>query len=565
MTQLGAVLGAKLRIACHSIAAIRNESRLKTAVVSVSALLLWVGALALFFEGFAWLKRFGADLSGVQLNIGDIIMARVLAVFSLALFLMLIFSNVLVAFATLYRSREVAYLLQSPLPLRGLFLARFLECVTFSSWASAYLGSPLLLAYGFTTGAPWGFYVAAAAYYVPYVVVPAAIGSILAMAVVRVIPGLPRGSVIAAAVLALGGLFVYLRMKLSAANLSEDTFLTTILEAAGKTQSPLLPSHWAAHGILAAAGGRYRDALLFFLLLLSNALMATWIAGEAAHRLFFAGWSGLEGRERARLKLPGRGLLGWVESTCRFLGEPMRSLVLKDIRLFWRDPVQWTQFIVFFGIMAAYVANLRNRSMTFQNEVFRSWVICLNIAACTLILGTLTSRFVYPLISLEGRRFWVLGLAPLTFRCLVRQKFWLSVATTAAFSVGLVVLSSVILRVEAAPFVLSVYSIILTNFTMSGMAVGFGALYANFHEDNPARIVSGMGGTLNFILSIGYIVLVVGAQTVVLQWRVLGRYARPETFWWALAGVVLFVTALSVAGTVIPLRLGLKSLNDREF
>src|SRR5690606_12402917 len=111
------------------------------------------------------------------------------------------------------------------------------------------------------------------------------------------------------------------------------------------------------------------------------------------------------------------------------LRDPVRSLVIKDFRLFWRDPVQWSQFIIFFGIMAVYVASLRNRTGIQSSEAFRNWVVCLNIGACTLILATLTSRFVFPLISLEGRRFWIIGLAPLTYHTLIQQKFWLSVIT----------------------------------------------------------------------------------------------------------------------------------------
>ena len=52
-------------------------------------------------------------------------MARLLSVFALALFVMLIFSNVLVAFATLYRSREVTFLIQSPISVSTFFLGRF--------------------------------------------------------------------------------------------------------------------------------------------------------------------------------------------------------------------------------------------------------------------------------------------------------------------------------------------------------------------------------------------------------------------------------------------------------
>jgi ABC-2 type transport system permease protein len=121
------------------------------------------------------------------------------------------------------------------------------------------------------------------------------------------------------------------------------------------------------------------------------------------------------------------------------------------------------------------------------------------------------------------------------------------------------------LRLEPIYFALSVYSVIITNFGLSGLAVGLGTLYPNFQEDNPARIVSGMGGTLNFLLSVGYIMLVVGAQTVILQWRVLGLYTSDAAFYAGLAVVVFFITSLSVLSTVIPLKLGLGNLNRMEF
>ena len=41
--------------------------------------------------------------------------------------------------------------------------------------------------------------------------------------------------------------------------------------------------------------------------------------------------------------------------------------------------------------------------------------------------------------------------------------------------------------------------------TLTGLAVGLGALYPNFKEDNPSKIVSGFGGTFCLVLSFIYI------------------------------------------------------------
>jgi ABC-2 type transport system permease protein len=95
--------------------------------------------------------------------------------------------------------------------------------------------------------------------------------------------------------------------------------------------------------------------------------------------------------------------------------------------------------------------------------------------------------------------------------------------------------------------------------------VGLGALYPNFREDNPARIVSGLGGTLNFLLSIGYIMVAVGVQAVLFQARTLQLVPSDQRFAGMVVGVVAFVVLISVAATFIPMSFGLKNLERTEF
>ena len=564
MTRAGSILWAKSRIALNQIASVRHESKLKVGVVSVSAVMLWFGAYFLFWSAFRWLKMYEMDAVRPGFGIGELIMSRMLSVFALALFFMLLFSNTLIAYSTLYKARENAYLVQAPIPWWEYFLARLVECVVFSSWASAYLGSPMMLAYGFVEKAPWPFYVAAVAFYLPYIAMPAAIGSIIAMALVRVFPRLPRGSMVGVGLIAVVCMFMYLRGTVSVEQLGDPNF-QTIRETLNRTQSWMLPSHWAAHGVLAASAGDYTASWFDFFLLLSNALMSITVAALFANAVFYPGWSDLLGNDMNRKTPPGRGWVGRVDVALRWLREPHRALVTKDIKIFWRDTTQWSQFVIFFGIMAVYVASLRDRASIDTSSWWRPLVICLNIGACTLILATLTSRFVFPLISLEGRRFWVVGLAPLTFRQLILQKFWLSVSTTSAFTVSLVLLSCSMLRVEPIFFALSLYCIVITNFALSGLAVGLGSLFPNFQEDNPARIVSGMGGTLNFLLSMVYITIVIGAQSTVMIGHSKGLFATPQNFQTALMAVVAGTAILSALTTYLPLRLGLRNLERSEY
>ncbi len=563
----------------------RRESKLKVTFVSISAVALWLGLFQLARFGFRLFERFGAEALGAGgLNLSDLVMARLLAVFALALFVMLIFSNVLVAYSTLYRSREVTYLVQSPVSTPQFFLGRFYECVTLSSWASAFLGSPIMLAYGLETEAPPGFYLALLGFYLPFVVIPAALGSILTIAAVRFISRIGRAGWLVLGAGVLVALFASLGGQLEAPSFGETLSLQAVIATIGRAQSPFLPSSWVAQGVLGAARGDHRGAAFNFLLLLSNAIFLLWLATLAAERWFYAGWSALAGMARNRTLYSSLfggafrgGILERLEWLLRPLAQPTRSLVAKDLRLFWRDPAQWSQFVLFFGIMTLYVANLRGARSFAGPEGWRAWGTLLNLGASMLILASLTTRFIYPLISLEGRRFWILGLSPVTFRQILWQKFWLSVASTSVFIVPLAILSAIQLDLDRTAFLLSVAGIAATTLALSGLAVGLGSLYPNFEEDNPARIVSGMGGTLNFLLSMLYIALVSCGQAVVLLWpRLVDTFAPlqgdlgdqtilGDAYTWVVAGAMTWIVILTTITCMVPLRLGLRNLERAEF
>ncbi len=565
MSALGAVLGAELRSTVHAVAAVRRESRVKVAFVATSIALLWLAGFGLAAAGLAALDRLGVSLLGTaDLSLVELLIPRVLSLFTLVLLVLLVFSNVLLAHATLYRSRQSALLLVTPMTFRSLVLSRLAGIVTFSSWSSAYLGSPVVLAYGLVRHAPWTFYPEAALLFVPFVVIPAALGTLLAMALARALPRLPRAALWAAAVLALAAAFVVFRAQVRNPQFREAADLSAALRLTAQADSPLLPSFWLADGLVAGARGEGAQVRFQFLLLLANALMLVWVAGEAAERLSHPGWSALAGAGHA-LRRAARAGGGLLERLLRPVPGPARWLTAKDIRLFLREPAQWSQFLIFFGMLLLYIAGLRAPARGLPTAAWRTWVTLLNSAASLLVLATLTTRFVFPLVSLEGRRFWVLGQAPVSRRLLVVQKFWLSVAFSAGITLALAALSAWRLRLAPLPFAYSLFTVLAASFALSGLAVGLGSLYPNLAENDPARIVSGLGGTLTFIASAAYVVLVAGVETAVLSWdRIAARAGGAPGRPWAVAAAVALTAAVTVATTAVPLALGARNLERLE-
>ncbi len=92
-----------------------------------------------------------------------------------------------------------------------------------------------------------------------------------------------------------------------------------------------------------------------------------------------------------------------------------------------RDPVQWSQFLIFFGLSGLYFLNVDRFNNPHSDIGYVTWinmVSFLNLAVVGLILSTFTTRFIYPMISLEGHCFWIVGLLPIDRDTIIWSKFW---------------------------------------------------------------------------------------------------------------------------------------------
>lgn len=194
---------------------------------------------------------------------------------------------------------------------------------------------------------------------------------------------------------------------------------------------------------------------------------------------------------------------------CFWLAPDARAVLAKDVRVFWRDTTQWGQTAMLFGLLGVYILNLRHFMQQMTAPFWVHLISYLNLAACSLNLATLTTRFVYPQFSLEGRRLWIVGLAPLGLTRLLRLKFWLAGCATLVITLSLILTSCHLIQLPWPRTLYFAAAVAVMTFTLNAMAAGIGALYPNLREENPGKIVSGFGGTLCLVLSFVYILAAV--------------------------------------------------------
>ena len=559
------LLSARRRMIWNSIRSLRDQSKTKIVVILVFAVVIWAGLFLAFLDGFRFMDTGG--LAGLKSIVVDVLFS----VFFLALLVLLLFSNGIIAYGSLFRSDETAYLFAQPVAPRHIFSYKLTETLVFSSWAFLFLALPLVVAYGVSDAAPWYFYPGAAILFGVFALIPAALGGAITLLIARFFSASPRRILIAAGgvltvVLIVWGLRVLSGYRDAGAAAEDGVWMQGVLERLRLSKNLLLPSRWAALGTQHLAQGEIREAGYRFLLLLSNGLFF-WLAAVHVSRLIYR--NSYHRVQAIRRRRAGKRA-GWFYATlerCLFSTKPsMRMLIVKDVKTFLRDPVQWSQVLIFFGLLAVYFLNMRTFGYDVESPRWKNFVSLLNVVVTSLTLSTFTCRFIFPLLSLEGRRFWVLGLLPLDRGELLYSKFWFAFAGAFLISEGLIVVSDLMLNVAWDAMLVHALTILIVCSGLSGMAVGIGALYPNMRETNPSKIVSGFGGTLNLVLSIFYVVVMTGLLAVPYHLRsAFGGLDRSVEFARGLAIPCSIIgAAVGVAATFVPMWLGVRAFQRLE-
>ena len=152
----------------------------------------------------------------------------------------------------------------------------------------------------------------------------------------------------------------------------------------------------------------------------------------------------------------------------------------------------------------------------------------------------------------------------MSWKKILKEKFCLTLFFSLLISEGLMIFSNLMLRVTPLLFSLSCGAILLLSFSLSGLAVGLGGLYPDFKSDDITRIVSGIGGTLCFLFSIIYLLLFLFPLWVPFHLYLL-KIIPDAIFRKSLFAAFLFVCALSLFSTLLPLALGSAALQKREL
>lgn len=429
------------------------------------------------------------------------------------------------ALKALFMSGDLDRLLVAPVHTRSVMVAKLLSRAPSNLVLLLLFAAPAFVAYGVGIGAGPIYYLLGGLMLLLAPLFGLAVGAIIAMLLVRVLP-VNRLNELLTAAYALVGIAIAILAQLPRLFLGggdSGEFAVEITEGSlGSAFTTLeklpIPTFWAGRGLVALDAGQFELAGVLGILAYIVVTLGLFLAVVmTADRLYLSGW--------LKTQTAGGKRQGLEESKGRFLnGSLAAAIARKDWLLRLRDPRQMISLLGggFVAIVVGGLAIFRGGAggdqslMTLSqfgssNEtgfvavflamfspgvLMGGWAM---FVGSTFLMNTATYA-----LALEGRSFPMLKAAPIRPREVWSAKVW-------SLYIPFVILFVVVLL--GTRFFVAYDLRWLPYALIAGLIIGYGLLaisvstgfrYALLEWTDPRRMLSSGGGLVSFLLSIAY-------------------------------------------------------------
>ncbi|MFO7661218.1 MAG: ABC transporter permease [Chloroflexota bacterium] len=425
------------------------------------------------------------------------------------------------AVKALFLSGDLDRLMVAPINTRSIMIAKLLSRLPSNIILLLLIAAPALIAYGIGIGAGPVYYLLGALLLLTAPLFGLAVGALLAMLLVRVLPVNRLNEMLAAAYAVMGIGFALL-FQLPRFMVGNDVYESVTVDTFGTLFATLervpLPTFWAGQGLMALNQGVFDQTGLLGIglyLLITVGFFAVLIL--TADRLYLSGWlkSQSAGAKRRGLDQGGHFLgqgslaatIGWKDWLLRvrdprqlvnLLGSGVIAIVIGALAIFrggttgdasLLDAVSQGQMNATggFGFITAGFS---------PGFIMAGWALFIGF----MILSNTASYA----LALEGQSFATLKAAPVRPREVWSAKVWsVFVPYMAIFSVVLVGTRFLVnYDWRWLPYALAVGAIIGTGLIAANVSAGF--RFANLTWSDPRRMLTSSGGFVAFGLTILY-------------------------------------------------------------
>lgn len=463
-----------------------------------------VAIMVAIYSGSKWMLEKITEYSAV----GYLPPSHILSLILMTLFFMLLASGVAIAFGTLFHAQDMELILSSPVNRHDFFFGKLFSVLLASSWMPVVFISPLIIAFGQFYHTDSSFFFASVLAILPYFAIPSAIAIPLAIGFVMLVPSNRNREalilILVAFLYAMYALVDFITgIEASGGGASEIFRIVSILSAHNVAW---LPSNWLSAFLsnwLEPGENTIKWLYLLLLYLVSASLIA--LAYLAFTILHFRAFTRAQNLKQAST-ITTQHLRILLKYLCPFISPQWRALLEKEIKTVTRDISQIVQIVMLTTICVVYLYNLKiftafESVPVGDKDWWQKFLYGSNIAIGAFITTAISTRFIFPSISLEGRSFWILQKAPIEVKDVLRAKFlcWLPPVTLVScilFGAG-----AYAVKASVVALVLNIVAGIFISMGIVGMAVGLGAVFANFSWEHSSQLSAGLGNFLFMLCS----------------------------------------------------------------
>jgi ABC-2 type transport system permease protein len=432
-----------------------------------------------------------------------------------AVALIILLSSFAVALGALFLTSDLETLMTAPVSRRAVFTAKILDGLTTYYAIVLITAVPALITYGF--GLRYGplYYLLALIAVLGTPLLPAGLGALLTMLVARFAPARRVREVLGlvGAIVGIGFSLIGQISRIWSRRFAEaGNDPAVLLDGLHRIALVPLPSIVAGRGLAAAGNGQWLTAfaeIAGFLVLTFGIFTGCVLVAD---RLYAVGWArmqsaGSANRSRARVARDAANA-GWLGRAPAWA-----AIALKDWRVIPRDLRNFAQLLTPLVILPIVYINLlggnggrRSRDLT---SVFdgvgganfdpAGMLIAIGILFATVLIFR---RVASNAISMEGTAWWILKIAPIPPRELLRGKLAAAFIPFAILSTVLLIGAEIWKRFNILGFAYGWLGIQLLGAAILATAIGASAPWARLDWDDPKKMSSGWGSLISLITGI---------------------------------------------------------------
>ena len=433
--------------------------------------------------------------------------------FALALLVISGFSSVL---SSLYLSGDLDMLLIAPIPIRAVFVVKFLEGLVTPYALLFLLIGPALWGFGIGLGYGVVYYLMLIMVLLLFPLLPTGLAAMLVLVVIRFMPARRAREIVSV----IGGLFGatwYLASQFSR-QIAENVSEAQALDNLRRLDNPLLPSAWAGRMLIAAGEGQWTQLLIYGGLFIVASLLVFAACLILSEKLYYVGWSNMaaqDGQGRKTKRERAATSQKAVQRGSRWsilLASASATILSKDMLLFRRD-LRNTQRLIFplaLTIFWTYQV-IRGRSLMSESSgIFGQSYSFAASGLAYLVCTSLSQALGGPGISREGRSFWLLKIAPISAWQILLSKGLLAYLPFVLVGIPMTIIVAVLQQLDLLNTLRAVLLLLLIGLGTMSLQLGFGAAFPRFDWENPQQQQSTRAGCLTSLATISYFALILG-------------------------------------------------------